>query len=123
LPPGAVKGAPRDDDLGGNSSSIASDDTDYEEESSLSSLEDPEEQAQRLVIELINGPPPETRPGVLVQGQHDHEREPLRPEYAFAHRKELEDLYERQYWREDWQIKEPMAPRFDIGDASVLGRC
>lgn len=46
----------------------------------------------------------------------------LRPSYAsHAHRKEVEELQSRQYWREEWRMEEPLAGRFEIGDVSALG--
>lgn len=43
------------------------------------------------------------------------------PSYAYAYRKELEDLQKRQYWRSEWRMEDPIPTRFDIGDASSLG--
>ncbi|KAJ7584380.1 Spc98 family-domain-containing protein [Mycena floridula] len=44
-----------------------------------------------------------------------------RPLHAYAHRKDMEDLQKRQYWRPEWKMTERLGVRFDIGDASVLG--
>ncbi len=42
---------------------------------------------------------------------------------SVLHRKEVEDLQARQYWRSDWKMPvQGTSTRFDIGDASTLGR-
>ncbi|KAF9026563.1 hypothetical protein BDZ89DRAFT_1134747 [Hymenopellis radicata] len=41
---------------------------------------------------------------------------------SVLHRKEVEDLQARQYWRSDWRMPvQGMSTRFDIGNASTLG--
>jgi gamma-tubulin complex component 5 len=40
---------------------------------------------------------------------------------AYAHRKAVEDLQARQYWRPEWESGLQVRRRFDIGDASTLG--
>lgn len=45
-----------------------------------------------------------------------------KPVYDYSHKKDVEDLQARQYWRPEWQMKERFGVRFDIGDVSVLGR-
>ena len=57
---------------------------------------------------------------LITSLENEHLKE--RPSYAsYAHRKEVEDLQARQYWRSDWEMPEPLPLRFDLGDVSSLG--
>ncbi|OBZ70494.1 Gamma-tubulin complex component 5 [Grifola frondosa] len=44
-----------------------------------------------------------------------------RPTNIYQHRKDVEDLYARQYWRADWHPDVPNDRSFNIGDPSTLG--
>lgn len=47
------------------------------------------------------------------------------PPHTYAHRREVEALKSKQYWREDWKGDSPPTTgkkAFNIGDASTLGK-
>jgi hypothetical protein len=42
-------------------------------------------------------------------------------ERTYGHRKDVEQLQARQYWRAEWKSDVSLTKAFDIGDASTLG--
>jgi gamma-tubulin complex component 5 len=42
-------------------------------------------------------------------------------EKIYGHRKDVEQLQARQYWRPEWKSDVSLTRAFDIGDASTLG--
>lgn len=44
-----------------------------------------------------------------------------REEASWRHRKDVEDLQARQYWRSEWHTDASLARSFSLGDASTLG--
>jgi len=42
-------------------------------------------------------------------------------ERTYGHRKDVEQLQARQYWRAEWRSDVSLTRAFDLGDASTLG--
>lgn len=42
-------------------------------------------------------------------------------ERTYGHRKDVEQLQARQYWRAEWKSDVSLTKAFDLGDASTLG--
>ncbi|CAA7258523.1 unnamed protein product [Cyclocybe aegerita] len=57
---------------------------------------------------------------VPVEDEHEKPKERI-PHCSFEHRKQLEELQKRQYWREDWQTDARVEAKFDLGEPSTLG--
>lgn len=47
---------------------------------------------------------------------------PLDPLNAYRHRQDVEELQARQYWRSEWRSDAAIDRKFDLGNASSLGR-
>ncbi|KAK0453073.1 Spc98 family-domain-containing protein [Armillaria borealis] len=101
LPPGSVKNWHEPDSQSDVSSvlSLDSDDLDLDDSS-----------------ESLPTPPRSPSPSPPI-GKPTHD-----VRVSISHRKEVEDLQSRQYWRTEWKIPtEGISTKFDIGDASTLG--
>jgi gamma-tubulin complex component 5 len=45
-----------------------------------------------------------------------------RKERMYEHRKDVEEMQARQYWRAEWRIDVSLSRPFALGDASTLGK-
>ncbi|SJL01397.1 uncharacterized protein ARMOST_04719 [Armillaria ostoyae] len=101
LPPGSVKNWHEPDSQSDVSSvlSLDSDDLDLDDSS-----------------ESLPTPPRSPSPSPpICKPTHD-------VRVSISHRKEVEELQSRQYWRTEWKTRtEGISTKFDIGDASTLG--
>ncbi|KAK0498251.1 Spc98 family-domain-containing protein [Armillaria luteobubalina] len=101
LPPGSIKNWREPDSQSDISSvlSLDSDDLDLDDSS-----------------ELLPTPPRSPSPSPpICKTTHD-------VRVSISHRKEVEELQSRQYWRTEWRIPiQGISTKFDIGDASTLG--
>ncbi|KAH9948797.1 Spc98 family-domain-containing protein [Amylocystis lapponica] len=90
---------------GGSTPSLSPwDNSDDDIDASLSSSE---------VLDPVDG-----ASGPLAQDSVDPLQSPSR---TYAHRKDVEELQSRQYWRPEWRTDASTSRPFDIGDASTLG--
>ncbi|KAK0467793.1 Spc98 family-domain-containing protein [Desarmillaria tabescens] len=101
LPPGSIKNWREPDSQSDVSSVLSLDSEDLDLDDSSESLPTP---------------PRSPSPLPTVDKPTHHVR------VSISHRKEVEDLQSRQYWRTEWKMPiEGTKTRFDIGDASTLG--
>ncbi|OCH94284.1 hypothetical protein OBBRIDRAFT_163520 [Obba rivulosa] len=81
---------------------------------SLSALDDSDDLEDEMLS--LSGTSPQ---GVPPTEEAQEPRIP--PRVTYSHRREVEDLQARQYWRSEWHTDASTSRPFDIGDASTLG--
>ena len=111
MPPGSVIGNDKDEDDDGSVLSLSLLDDDYE---------DTDNQSYSTGSLSYEQSPPATPPS-LDGGFDSYMRSWTKEIESHSHRREVEELQSRQYWRNDWRINASVDRPFDIHDSSTLG--
>lgn len=82
---------------------------------------DSEEEEEDTISTVDSSAAPSSPLDQIIGEARNKETETKKNRHTYDHRRDIEDLQARQYWREGWRTDAPLGREFSLGDASTLG--